>query len=173
MSTVALRDDQWVKILPFLRSCPHVYVGQEAQCRRFVEGILWIARSGAQWRLLPEKYGSWTSIYKRFARWCDHGVWERRQQHCADDPDREQLLLDSPIIRAHPCAAGAAKNRWTSRLGLGAQSGWVPYHNPRACRWFGQPLPLSAHWWAMPRHHPRSGFDYRVRQCRCDRRPRG
>jgi transposase len=58
MSTVTLRDDQFVKTLEFLRSYPDVYVGQEADCRRFLEAVLWIARSGAQWRLLPESYGS-------------------------------------------------------------------------------------------------------------------
>jgi transposase len=109
MSTITLRDHQWSKILQFLRSYPRAYVGKESACRRFVEGILWISRSGAQWRLLPEKYGTWNSVYKRFARWCDHGVWEEMHHHFADDPDMENLLIDSTIIRAHPCAAGALK----------------------------------------------------------------
>jgi transposase len=109
MSTVKIRDDQWLKILDFLRSCPKVYVGHEAKCRRFLEGVHWIARSGAQWRLLPEEYGNWNSVYKRFARWCDKDIWEQMHQHFADDPDMESLLLDSTVVRAHPCAAGASK----------------------------------------------------------------
>ena len=109
MSTVKIRDDQWFKILDFLRSCPSVYVGREAKCRRFLEGVHWITRSGAQWRFLPEGYGNWNSVYKRFSRWCDKGVWERMHQHFADDPDMESLLLDSTVVRAHPCAAGALK----------------------------------------------------------------
>ncbi len=55
MATVELPDQQWSKILRFLRSCPDLYVGAEADCRRFVEAVLWMARSGAQWRLRLRK----------------------------------------------------------------------------------------------------------------------
>lgn len=109
MLTMTLTDEQWQKILPFLRSCPRVYVGHERQCRRFLSALLWMARSGAQWRLLPKEYGDWNSIYKRFARWSKQGVFEQLHQCCADEPDLEHLLIDSTIIRAHPCAAGARK----------------------------------------------------------------
>src|SRR5918996_1039313 len=99
MRTVGLPDQQWSKILHFLRSCPDVYVGDEAECRRFLEAVLWMARSGAQWRLLPQTYGNWNSVYKRFARWCAKGIWERMHQHFADDPDMECLIIDSTMIR--------------------------------------------------------------------------
>ena len=109
MSNTTLRDDQWEKIYPFLKDHSRVYAGTEEDSRLFVEGVLWITRSGAQWRLLPEKYGQWNTIYKRFARWCDHDVWDNLHQHFADDPDMENILLDSTVVRAHPCAAGASK----------------------------------------------------------------
>lgn len=111
MTTVELGDDQWSKVLEFLRSCPEIYVGQEEECQRFVEAVLWMARSGAQWRLLPEKYGKWNTIYKRFARWCEKGVWEEMLHHFAHDPDMEHLIIDSTVVRAHPCAAGASQKR--------------------------------------------------------------
>jgi transposase len=119
MTTITLHDDQWTKVLAFLRACPRVYVGQESECRRFVEGVLWALRSGAQWRLLPEEYGNWNSVYKRFARWCAHGVWEQMMAHFADDPDMENVMLDSTVVRAHPCAAGASKKRWSSGPSVG------------------------------------------------------
>lgn len=111
MRTITLSDKQWATILAFLRSCSDIYVGNEAECRRFVEGVLWVTRSGAQWRLLPEAYGNWNSVYKRYARWCDKGLWARMFQAFIDQPDLQQVLLDSTIVRAHPCAAGAPKKR--------------------------------------------------------------
>ena len=111
MLPVTLPDAQWQMIHAFLKTCPGIYVGDELDCRRFVEGVLWVARSGAQWRLLPAAYGKWNSVYKRFARWSDKQIWQELFEHGADDPDREWLLLDSTIVRAHPCAAGALKKR--------------------------------------------------------------
>ncbi len=109
MSSVTLTDVQWNSLYAVLQTLPGLYVGQEAKVRRFVEAVLWILRSGSQWRLLPEAYGPWNSIYKRFARWGERGVWEALLRRAANDPDLEWLVLDSPIIRAHPCAAGASK----------------------------------------------------------------
>src|SRR3546814_3913470 len=45
--------------------------------RLFVEAVLWLARSGAHWRVLPKEFGRWHTVYQRFNRWCRNGVWER------------------------------------------------------------------------------------------------
>ena len=89
MSSVKLSPEQWAKILDFLRGCAGLYVGPEAECQRFIAGVLWMSRSGAQWRLLPAEYGHWNSVYKRFARWADRGIWSQMHQCFADDPDME------------------------------------------------------------------------------------
>lgn len=118
---IKLPDNEWMKIQAFLRTCPGVKVGSARKCRRFVEAVLWMSRSGAQWRLLPSEYGNWNSVYKRFARWCELGVWEAMLNHFANEPDMENVLLDSTIVRAHPCAAGAQKKRWTGSASVGTE----------------------------------------------------
>ena len=107
--TKELDNEQRTKIIAFLRAHPRAYVGQESNCVRFLEGVIWMSRSGAQWRELPAQYGHWNGVYKRFARWCEHGVWCDMLEHFSCEPDMEWLILDSSIVRAHPCAAGASK----------------------------------------------------------------
>src|SRR5258708_25466237 len=111
MNRVHLHNEEWAKILAFLQTCPHVYIGQEMQCRRFVDGVLWMMRSGAQWRLLPTSFGKWNSVYKRFARWCEQGIWAKMLAYVANEPDLQDLIRDSTIVRAHPCAVGTPTAR--------------------------------------------------------------
>jgi len=104
-----LNDEQWKKIPSLLWSCRQVKGGSARKGRRFVEAAIWVTRSGAQWRLLPKAYGKWNSVYKRNARWCDAGVWDQMLAYFATDADMENVMVDSTVVRAHPCAAGAPK----------------------------------------------------------------
>ena len=138
-----VRNDQWQKIRAFLEHCPKVYLGTEVNSRRFIEAVLWINRTGAPWRDLPPHYGNWNSIYKRFARWCDQGIWGHMLAHFADDPDMEHLILDSTVVRAHPCAAGAAtKNGGQADQALGRSRGGFSSKIHVSVDGLGNPLQL-------------------------------
>jgi hypothetical protein len=78
------------------------------------------ARGVAQRRLLPPERGNCKSVFKRFARWSERGVWADLHRHVAADPDLQEVLLDSPGVRAHSCAAGANP---TFSTGGGKRSG--------------------------------------------------
>lgn len=91
-----------------------LYAHQEAATRRFVEAVLWMARAGCGWRLAPDEVGRWNSVYKRFARWQEKGVWQALMDHLAAGGDLEWVMLDSTVVRAHGCAAGAKKRRRAS-----------------------------------------------------------
>jgi transposase len=108
LSNAKLNDEGWMKILAFLRTQEGIYIGLEEECRRFVEAVLWILRSGAQWRLLPATEGQWNSVFKRFDRWGKRGIWVNMHRYFAAEPDSESVMGDSTVVRAHACAAGAA-----------------------------------------------------------------
>ncbi len=80
-----------------------------------VEGIVCRLRTGVPWRDLPEHYGPWQSVYSRFRRWQEAGVWDRALAALQADADARGDLdwslhfLDATNIRAHPHAAGAKK----------------------------------------------------------------
>ncbi len=109
MTRHRLDDTTWDQIYLCLKATSGIYVGNENKCRIFVDAVHWIMRTGAQWRDLPEEFGKWNTIFKRFARWSDKGVWNDLLAHFIEEPDMEWLLIDSTVTRAHPCAAGAPK----------------------------------------------------------------
>ena len=105
-----LTDYEWQVLYDLLENNHRVYVGSAEKCRRFLNAVLWILRSGTQWRLLPVSFGKWNKVFKRFSRWCKLGIWQGLHKGCCQEPDLQQVLVDSTITRAHPCAAGAANS---------------------------------------------------------------
>jgi transposase len=104
----AIRDDDWDRIenlLPGRAGQPGVTAKDN---RLFLDAVLWIAKTGAPWRDLPERFGQWNSVWRRFDRWARKGVWQKVFEQL-QDPDLEWLILDSTTVRAHPHAAGAKK----------------------------------------------------------------
>lgn len=117
MSVPRFSDEQWSRIYAFLLAYPGLYVLQEQRVRAFVETVLWMLRAGAPWRLVPRALGSWNSVYRRFGRWEDKGVWQALAKHLAADADLEWAMIDSTVVRAHACAAGAARKKGPKRSG--------------------------------------------------------
>lgn len=104
----AISDEHWERVKDLLAGKEGDPGVTAADNRLFVDAVLWIAKTGAPWRDLPERFGKWNSVWKRFDRWARKGVWQRFFQEL-QDPDLEWLLLDSSVIRAHQHAAGAKK----------------------------------------------------------------
>jgi transposase len=84
--------------------------------RLFINGVLWVLRSGARWSDLPERYGKYKTVHKRFTRWARAGVWEGIFALFARDRDNEYLMIDSSIVRAHAQAATGQKGGSATRL---------------------------------------------------------
>ena len=104
----AIKDEDWDRIKDLLPGKPGDPGVTAKDNRLFVDAVLWIAKTGAPWRDLPERFGNWSTVWQRFDRWARKGVWQRVFQELRD-PDLEWLILDSTVIRAHPHAAGAKK----------------------------------------------------------------
>ena len=128
----AISDDDFARIDHLLPGRPGDTGWVAADNRLFLDAVLYVAKTGIPWRDLPERFGNWNSVWRRFDRWARNGTWARVFE-ALQDPDLEWLILDSTVIRAHPCAAGASKNvaartprRWA---GVGAGSG--PRSTPR------------------------------------------
>jgi putative transposase len=111
-----LSEEQWLRIEPLLPGRAGDPGRSGSDNRLFVNGCLWVLRSGAHWCDLPERYGRWKTVHKRFSRWAHAGVWERVFGALTQDRDNRYLMLDSTIVRAHQQAAtgkgGPRIRRW-------------------------------------------------------------
>ena len=105
----ALTAEQWAQIAPLLPP----EVGRAARPakpnRLMVEGMVWILRTGAPWRDLPRHFGPWKSVYTRFRRWTQQGIWAQVLEKLSEQQDRESYLIDATIVRAPQDATGAKK----------------------------------------------------------------
>lgn len=113
-----LSDAQWRRIADLLPGKKGDPGRSAADNRLFVNGVLWVLRSGAHWQDLPERYGKWKSLHKRFGRWAENGVWERIFADLIEDPDNDYVMLDTTLIRAHQQAAGGKGGRATRLWGV-------------------------------------------------------
>ncbi len=117
MAAGDLTDAEWALIGPLLPRTSGRSSKLRQDSRRMLDGILWRAREGARWRANPERYGKWNSVWRRFARWRDVGVFEAlfaALAGCGLAEERLQML-DGTVARAHQHAAGAKGGRTAKR----------------------------------------------------------
>ena len=106
-----LSDDQWERLKPLVPGGGKGKRGPRSNNRRFLNALLWLTRSGGRWRDLPERFGNYQTVKRRYYRWIEMGVLDRMFALLASEADMEWLMIDSTVIRAHQHAAGAAKKK--------------------------------------------------------------
>ena len=111
MDKYYIKESDWEKIYTFLRKTPSIRVGNERKTRAFVEGIYFIMRTGAQWRELARYYGKWRASITALNNGPIKGLWNQILIYSTEGYDGESVMIDSTIIRAHPCAAGYEKDQ--------------------------------------------------------------
>jgi transposase len=104
-----LTDGEWAAIKPMLPNKPRGV--PRVNDRRVLNGILWVLRSGAPWRDLPEAFGPYTTCYNRFVRWRRAGVWAAIMNALAGAHDAAVQMIDTSIVRVHQHGACINRNR--------------------------------------------------------------
>ena len=112
-----ISDELWARIAPLLPGKAGDPGATGRDNRRFIEAVLWRVRTGSPWRDLPEDFGNWNSVFKRFRRWAYSGVFESLFNAINGAPDLEYAMIDGTIVQAHQKASGAKGGRSIKPLG--------------------------------------------------------
>lgn len=105
-----LTDEEWNRIASLLPPENSGKQERPQKCSRTIlNGIVWIARSGAPWRDLPERYGSWHTVYSRFRKWIEDGTLDNIFRVLSLEAELTELSMDASIVKAHQHSAGAKK----------------------------------------------------------------
>ena len=111
MKRYEITGKEWERIQSFFPPERTGKRGRPAKNNRdMFNGMLWIVRSGAQWRELPSCYGPWQTVYSRFAKWRDDGTLKKVFRALSADADMENVSIDSTCVKVHQSANGGGKN---------------------------------------------------------------
>lgn len=114
MARFDLSDEEWAVIEPLL---PQDGRGPKRKDdRKVLNGIFYILRTGAPWRDLPERYGPYTTVYNRYNRWGERGVWKGIFDALAEEWEDSLIFIDALIVKAHRAASGSKKGNWRKVL---------------------------------------------------------
>ena len=116
MSRYDLSDEEWSIIQPLL---PKQWRGPKRRDdRQVLNGIFFVLRSGIQWEDLPERYGPAKTVYNRYNRWGQRGVWKDVFDALVRHSENSLVFIDSTIVKAHRCASGGKKGSWSKVLAV-------------------------------------------------------
>ena len=108
-------DRSWSLIEPLLPGTTRDRGVTAKDNRLFLEAVLWRVRVGGPWRDLPSGFGEWNSVFRRFRRWAQRGVFQRIFEALSGDPDFEYVLVDGTIRVCHlSCVSGMTGGQWVS-----------------------------------------------------------
>lgn len=105
-----ISDYEWEQIKELLPKEKTGKPGRPAKDNRtMLNAMVWLARSGAAWRDLPERYGSWETVYSRFRKWTEDGTIYNIFHILSLDAELNELSMDATIVKVHQDSAGAPK----------------------------------------------------------------
>lgn len=107
MTRLCLTDHQWSLIEPHCLGKPSDPGRSGIDNRMFIEGVLWIARTGAPWRDLPGEFGKWNTVFRRYRDWVKADVFARIFEALSGDPDMEYACVDATLVKLHRHGHGA------------------------------------------------------------------
>lgn len=114
MARFDLSDEEWAVMEPLLPAKGRG--GGRENDRQILNGIFYILRTGAPWRDLPERYGPRTTVYNRYNRWGQRGVWQGVFEALAQECDDALIYVDATIVKAHRAASGSKRGNWRKVL---------------------------------------------------------
>ena len=107
MDRMVLTDAQWAKMEPHCLGRPGDPGRSGTNNRLFIEGVLWIVRTGSPWRDLPAEFGKWNTVFMRFRDWVKADVFKRLFDAVSEEPDMEYAMVDATIVKVHRHGQGA------------------------------------------------------------------
>ena len=107
-----ISDETWTLLEPHLPGREGVWGGIAKDNRLLINAVFWLLRTGAPWRELPPDHGGWSNTHRRFIRWRDKGIWEKRLEILIDEPDYEWLMIRrQPLQGPSPCRRSQRRKR--------------------------------------------------------------
>ena len=104
-----LSKEQWEKIKDIVPGKKGDRGRHAVDNLNFVNGVLWVLRSGARWSDLSERYGKYKTVHKRFTRWAAKNIWEKIFKSLIKDKHNKYLMIDSTIVKVHQQATTLKK----------------------------------------------------------------